>query len=310
MNHNHISTRVDMHFHTQLSDGQKDDDHIFSTAKEKWLDTIVATDHDIINEDFYKQARKRGFNSYYWVEINTKNHTGKQMHVVLYSENFSREIYDILERNREWKINRIIAQIIQMEELWFEITAEGFFSYYRNLWVNISNLNNFHLSEYLLSKKENIIRLKEVFKIDIGQINFIRECLKKGWKYSFIWYVEQDDYLPRLSDLWELFSWTQTILSLAHPNFTFKYTWELRQNIDRFVAEGINAIEVNSLTTKAWVHTVLHAVNDRSLIATFWSDCHFSDKKSWKHWVFWELNHYLDTHILRREIKKLKKALS
>ncbi len=306
---NHISTKIDMHFHTKMSDGAEDNDYILEQAKKKWLTCVIATDHDIINEDFYRKAKKIWLDTCYWVEINAMDHEWKYLHILAYSNWFSRDIYDILENNREWKINRLMAQIIQIEEHGFEITAENFFWYYKNLWINPGNLNNYHLSNYILKNEYNVDRLKNVFKINLWEIDFIKDCLKKDWKYSFLWYVEQEPYLPTLRHLWEAFSTTDTVLSLAHPNFSFNYTGELNKKLERYVADWLNAIEINALATKTWVHTILHATRDYNLLTTFWSDSHFKKPPSRFHWDFWELNHYLDIPLLRRELKKLIKAL-
>ena len=216
---NHISTKVDMHFHTKLSGWEKDDNYILSLAKDKWIKTVVATDKDIINKDFYNKANRIGLITCYWVEITVVWHKWEKIQILAYMKEVSQELELILDKSR-----------------------------------------------------------KEANK----------------W----------DRYLPRLRDLKIAFEWSNSVLSLADPSKVFPYTWEFKNNIDMYIHNWINAIEINSLTSKSWVHTILHTTKDSWLYTTFWSNSYLES-----HWDFWETNHYLDIPIIRREIKKLRKVL-
>ena len=44
--------QIDMHFHTKLSDGKKENDEIIKILNPKKVDLVIATEHDIQNQDF------------------------------------------------------------------------------------------------------------------------------------------------------------------------------------------------------------------------------------------------------------------
>lgn len=294
--------KIDMHFHSTLSDWNYTNEQIIEEAIEKKLDFIVATEHDIINTEIVKLAKNNWINSLQWVEISTYDDIilNKSLHLTAYANNFNWKIHNILDRNIEWKIDKVKAQIETLKSNLFAIDYDFFIEYYKKRWFDINNLNSYHISEFILLSDENKKLIKELTLEELSIWDFIVRCLKKDWDLRHIWWRELKKYEPTVSELWELAKTDWFFLSLAHPNITFKNDIELFKYFINEYKEILNWIEISSIASKDWVETILNTAKKYKLIITYWSDDHFvRDSLDEYHWFFWDKNPYVsDSNII------------
>ena len=152
--------KIDTHFHTKLSDWSRTNNDVLKESREKWINFISATEHDIINDELSLLANMNWLSNSLWVEISAVDNevTWKSLHLTCYSDHFCDEIRSILENTREKRKLKIMKQVEKLESLWFNINYEKFIRFYKNLDVNIDNINNFHIEDYIFQNEDNIDR--------------------------------------------------------------------------------------------------------------------------------------------------------
>lgn len=293
---------IDLHFHTTVSDWKYTNEQVIAEAKNKWLDFICVTEHDIVNTQLAILARENGIESIEWVEISIfdKKIAQKSLHITCYADRFSGDIIKVLENNRNGKINKIQKQITVLKNNWFQIDYNEFLEYNKNKWFDIQNLNNSHISEYIYLNEYNVKLIKELTWENLKWWDFIRRCLKTTGDLRHIGWVHVDDYEPSMNKVWEISKESGYFLSLAHPNFTFKNDFELFILFIQEYKDILNWIEINSLASKEWVEVILRTAKKYNMILTFWSDDHFErELVDEVHWKLWDTNpHISDSDIM------------
>ena len=304
--------KIDMHFHTKLSDWSRTNEEIIKESKDKWIEFIAATEHDIINDDLVLSARVNWLATTWWVEISSHDDivTWKSMHLTCYSNDFWKEIRNILENtviNRKLKIRK---QIDKLESNWFNINYKKFLRFYRNLDVNLDNLNNFHLEDYIFQNEDNIDKLLLSLvwvKLDRGK--FIERCLKRDGDLKHIWWDEVEKYEPSIDIIWKLSKENNYFLSLAHPNFTFRNNEQEFLDFIEEYQDKFNWIEINSQASEDWVKLITDTSVKYWLILTFWSDSHHK-RKDQKHGDLWDMNEFLTEEIIEENFEEFLYELS
>lgn len=286
--------KIDLHFHSTLSDGRKTSSEIIRIAKQKKMDFIACTEHDIINTRFPELAIKAWMKSVEAVEISSYDEKHDQhLHLTCYSKKFSWRIFDVLKASREGRQVKAKKQIDLLRENGFKINLKDFYDFFENKWVNIENINSSHLSSYIFLFKENIELIEKLTWEKLTRDQFIRECLKDEWRYPFVWAVTIPEYEPEIWFSWILAKENDAILSLAHPNW--KLTKEkFEERIGHYIEKWINAVEINSKASKWWVKLIMKYQKIYWYILTFWSDCHFKPYTDGEHWDMWDLNPFID----------------
>ncbi len=303
--------KIDMHFHTRLSDWSRNNNEVLKETKEKWIDFISATEHDIVNEDLVVSARMNWISSTCWVEISAFDDINdKSLHLTCYSDNFWLEIRDILDWVREKRKIKIKKQIDRLEENGFNIDYDKFLKFYKNLDVNIDNINNFHIEDYIFQKEDDLEKLlsRLIWK-KLDKWEFIKECLKKDWEFRNIWWEQIPKYEPTVSKIWDLSIQNKYFLSLAHPNFTFNNDEEgFLKFIDEY-QDKLNWIEINSQANEKWVKLIIDTSVKYWMILTFWSDSHHKWRDQ-KHWDLWDMNKYITEELIEENFEDFLYELS
>ena len=213
--------KIDTHFHTKLSDWSRTNNDVLKESREKWINFISATEHDIINDELSLLANMNWLSNSLWVEISAVDNevTWKSLHLTCYSDHFCDEIRSILENTREKRKIKIMKQVEKLESLWFNINYEKFIRFYKNLDVNIDNINNFHIEDYIFQNEDNIDRfLLNLVGFKINRWDFISRCLKKWWDLNYIWWEQIEPYEPSVSKIWELVNDKKYFLSLRYSS--------------------------------------------------------------------------------------------
>ena len=143
-----VDWKIDMHFHSISSDWWSSNEQIMQEALKKWFYLAICTDHDFINKEFVELAREKWIQSYQWVEISCFDpEINKHFHLACYAQEFKWRIFDILEKSRNGRIEKIKAQVVLLRNNWFDIEYDKFVNFFQKLWVNTSNLNILHLCQ-------------------------------------------------------------------------------------------------------------------------------------------------------------------
>lgn len=295
--------KLDMHFHSTLSDGRKNSYEILEDAKEKWLDFLACTDHDIINEDFPILAKNAWINTCEAVEISAHDNN-EHLHFTCYSQKFNQKIINILENTRNWRGRKIYKQIELLQKNWFIINNADFYEFYKDK-TNLDNLNISHLAWYIFRFEENIKLVKILTWENMTRENFLLRCLKTEGDFSYIWSVLIPEYEPSLELIWKLAKENSAVLSLAHPNFKLTQE-EFKSKIEYYLSLWVNAVEINSQATEDRVKLILDFQKIYKYILTFWSDCHFKTYSEDKHSELGFSNPYFSEEITESNFKRFK----
>lgn len=295
--------KIDMHFHSTESDGRTTKEELLTSAKNKWLDFIALTDHDIVSYWFREEAKKLWISSCQSVEISAYNKAhDKSLHIALYAWEIWKDINGVLENIPKSKALLIEKQIEHLQKLWFYIIPELFYSETCSSWRKISSINKSDLAYFLFKNQHNRDLANQISwrKIHDSE-DFYQSFFKRGWEYFDVTSVRIKDYEPHIEDCKSFKEKTDWILSLVHPNVTFKRGWieEFKKVLPHYIEVGwINAIEINAQATKDWVIAIMEAKSHYWLYITLWSDNHeiwISDRS---HWNFWEINTHVNNKAL------------
>ncbi|MDD3302735.1 MAG: PHP domain-containing protein [Candidatus Gracilibacteria bacterium] len=290
---------IDMHFHSNISDGKNSTDEHIKIAKEKQISFLALTDHDkVVPTSFKEECKKNGIDTCDSVEISARNtQINKSLHLTLYAEKISDKTRGILSNTIDNKIILIQKQIEFLNQKGFIIDYDDFLKYSFKKGKKVDALNKFDIARYVYLSEHNKNFIKYLNSgIELSVNDFYKRFLKReGDMYSEYGY-EIEEYEPDLEICKQIKSECNGILSIAHPNVTFKGgIQEFYTNLPQYIIEGgINAIEINSKATRDWVEAILKAKDKYGLFVTFGSDNHKIGNSDERHGNFGEQNPNLD----------------
>lgn len=279
-----------------------------SVAQQKWLEFITLTDHDIISDDFQGLAEKSGIKSCQSVEISANNtEQNKHLHLTCYARAFNEDMQSVLQNTLTQKQNLIVTQVEHLNSLGFHIHINDLYKFYANMWRSKGSLNKFDIARFIFSHDthtDDLIAITGEDNIDTEV--FYMKYFKQGWAQYENYSISIPEYEPSVEVCGTLAKSNNAILSLAHPNFTFrKWIDEFLDNIEYYVSKWVNAIEINSKASVDWVQAILEVREKYNLLLTFGSDCHELGIPDSKHGDFWELNIYLSPVQVEKEVEKI-----
>jgi hypothetical protein len=209
-------------------------------------------------------------------------------------------------------------QIEKLNKKWFKIDFNKLEEFVKDNWYWEYWINKWLMSYILfnwLYREYNIGKFRQLFwNVDLENDKiysfFYYECFKSDWKFYDEYKVENIKYEADINDLWTLSQADNAILSIAHPNFSFRqWIEEFKNELPYYLDAWINAIELNVKANKKWVETILDLKNKYNLILTFGSDCHQIWWDDDKHADFWTTNPYISQEILRENMEKFRKKI-
>jgi len=173
--------KLDMHFHSLASDGHSTQEELIALAKQKGLDFIALTDHDVMSYGFKKKAKASGVMSCDSVEISANNpEYNKSLHLTFYAEEISQEIGEILSGVVRTKIGLIKKLIEKLNFEGFSIDIEEFYTQTTSTGRKIESLNKFDVVLYMFLFEKNRKRASEINDgIEITAEEFYVKFLKK-----------------------------------------------------------------------------------------------------------------------------------
>ena len=306
---------IDMHCHTTESDGHQTPREVYEHAKQKWITVFSITDHDKITRhpDFPAWVQNDGQLILEWVEVSARYvrwDYRKSLHIPVYGLALKWEIDDILigvRRGKAEKVqrqceqlrkngcmiqlpnNRIVPFSFEAMRLCFPETQEDGF-------------NNAHLVELVLKHRDNMRKLENLAPW-INEKNLLKEGFKSEWKYRREISLREKlpEYEPTIEELMETIDRSNTIVSIAHPNYTFRTIEEFQSQIGYIISLGVNGIELNSTANQSWYSAIqefrdyqMDSMSTQAFL-TAWSDCHdmYPKKYDSRHSLLGDMNPYM-----------------
>ena len=311
---NHIfMNKLDMHFHSTCSDGKNTHEEILDQAKKKGLEFIALTDHDHISGNFQQKAQEKWIISTQSVEISARNYQHeKSLHITCYAKEFSQDVFDILDWVRERRKNNLQVQIESLQKSGFKISIEDFQHAADEMKRPIEAMNKFDIARILYENPKN----KKIWVclnnwVDIWLVQFYLQYFKRnGEKFSTFW-ILVPEYEPSLEICKQIKEKNNAILSMAHPNFTFKNDMQtFVHTIEHYVHTAwLNAVEINSRATDEWIEVIQQVAEKYWLFITFWSDNHGIWIKDEKHADFGNLNPNVTEEFIEQEFEKYREMM-
>lgn len=306
--------KIDMHFHSTNSDWLLTKGELLKQAKEKGVIFLALTDHDVVSYGFSEQAKKLWIQSCQSVEISAYNKEhDKSLHLTLYAKNIWENISQILSWVINTKQELIEKQIDFFIEIWFVIDKNDFYNFFEKLWRKKDSLNKFDIVKFLFFSLENRVLAQKLNNwIVINEEEFYIKFLKRWWEKFKNYAIIVENYEVVLLECKRFQKQTDWILSLPHPNVTFRKWWikEFEKVLPHYIENGwINAIEINAKATKEWVESIIKVKDTYGLYITFWSDFHKENHNDWKHWEFWEINPFVSPDLVRKYFLEYKQKI-
>lgn len=247
-------SKIDLHLHTNLSDGLLSPENVIILAKENGCQTIAITDHELC-ENYELLSQKYDINIISGIEFNTSI---SNLHLLGYG------IIDFDKMNAEMLSLRKLNEVICIEVI--ELLRKD------GIEVSIKQLKDYldsiNLDSQILDKRKLVKYL-----IHMGYSSTIVETYQKligkGQKY----YVPNIKLSPK--EIIELVKSCGGKTVLAHPNTITKDNKMLLSIVDELKSLGLFGIEVKNdkmkLTQTEFYQIIAHR---NELLETFGSDFH------------------------------------
>lgn len=212
---------LDLHTHTNKSDGTHSPAEQVRMAKELGLAGIAITDHDTIAgwEEAMKTGEEIGVKVIRGVEISTAFHQ-QDIHVLGYFFNTPKDDFRMrLEELREVRTRRNERMIQRLQELGIEITMEEVYSRKKDKGGNIGRP---HIAEVLMQK---------------GIVSSMQEAFEKYLGREGKAYVQVERIRPH--EAVRMIKAAGGVAVLAHPGL-----YDADQIIEELIHHGLDGIEV------------------------------------------------------------------
>ncbi|MFA5859660.1 MAG: PHP domain-containing protein [Elusimicrobiota bacterium] len=246
---------VDLHVHTNYSDGIFAPGKVVGLAKERGLTGFAVTDHDTVRgvEEALSAGVNLGVEVIPGVEIsaNYLKSPEKEVHILGYFVDWKDEKFvATLERFRQVRYERAKSIVSKLNGLSIMISFEDVI---KNA-GNMNSVGRLHIARALIEK---------------GVVHNVGEAFARYLAPDKPGYVPKDMLSPR--EAIELILNSKGIPVLAHP----QYGASDNESIAEFVGYGLKGIEVwHTKHTKRMIMYFLDLVKKFGLTPTGGSDCH------------------------------------
>ncbi len=267
-------TNIDLHIHSNISDGTLSGKQIIDEAVKNNVKTISITDHDIIDvytNDFFKYAKKNSIKIIPGVEISTKLNK-VSIHILGYNIDLNNQLL-----KEQLKILRE-SRIIYLKEV-TEKLKEFDLIVNENELKKLKTITKAHIAIDVVNNKLNEKALKKLYSYIPNKDEFIETMLNKGCKA----FILRNTLTPKQAS--DLIKQASGKVVIAHPivyNIKDKLTKEEIKNIIKDIkADGIesNYIYVKDETIHNKIDTWNNIANELKLMKTIGSDYHNSNDK-------------------------------
>ncbi|MBQ9013497.1 MAG: PHP domain-containing protein [Bacilli bacterium] len=228
-----MERRIDLHMHSNLSDGVLTPKEIIDTAKENGVDTICIADHDTVEaytKELIEYAKENGINLIKGVEISTKDKVG--VHVLGYNIDINnKELKDTLYKLRNSRHIYLHDVSKALNKIGYKVNIEEL--------DKVDAVTKAHIAEDVVSNIENKELLLKTFNHIPNKGEFIETIMNEGCPA----YVLKNTVTPKVAA--EVIRKAGGKAVLAHP-VGFKYEDDLeikdvQEIVDDMNPDGIEA---------------------------------------------------------------------
>ena len=265
--------QIDLHMHTNKSDGALTPKQIIDEAVKANLQAISITDHDTIDaytDETIKYAKEQGIKLIVGVEISTKSDRCG-IHVLGYNFDLNNEEFkQKLDKIRNARHDYLKAVAKKLEALNYKINVEEL--------DKIKSVTKAHISKDIIENEKN----KEELLKQFGHIPNKGEFIETIMNENCPAYVQKVTVTPEAAA--EMIRKAGGIVVLAHPvayanedNMTVE---EVQQLINKMKPDGIEAYYIYTNRNNEYINEIdkwLKLAKDNNLFATIGSDFHMKD---------------------------------
>ena len=265
--------QIDLHMHTNKSDGALTPKQIIDEAVKANLQAISITDHDTIDaykDETIKYAKEQGIELIVGVEISTKSDRCG-IHVLGYNFNLNNEEFkQKLDKIRNARHDYLKAVAKKLEALNYKINVEEL--------DKIKSVTKAHISKDIIENEANKSELLKQFGHIPNKGEFIETIMNENCPA----YVQKVTVTPEAAA--EMIRKAGGIVVLAHPvayanedNMTVE---EVQQLINKMKPDGIEAYYIYTNRNNEYINEIdkwLKLAKDNNLFATIGSDFHMKD---------------------------------
>ena len=229
-----MNNLIDLHIHTNCSDGVLSPYEVIDEALKNKVDTISITDHDTVSaytKDLIEYAKTNNINLIPGIEISTK--TKKcGIHILGYKIDIhNKELIEKLEKVRNARHDYLKNVSEKLESLGYKVNIDDL--------EKIESVTKAHIAEDIISNKANEELLLKEFKQIPSKGLFIETLMNEGCPA----YVKKETITPKEAS--ELIKKANGIVVLAHP-VAYYYEDNLTEDdiqelIDEIDPDGIEA---------------------------------------------------------------------
>ena len=265
--------QIDLHMHTNKSDGALTPKQIIDESAKANLQAISITDHDTIDaytDETIKYAKEQGIKLIVGVEISTKSDRCG-IHVLGYNFDLNNEEFkQNLDRIRNARHDYLKAVAKKLEKLNYKINVEEL--------DKIKSVTKAHISKDIIENEEN----KEELLKQFGHIPNKGEFIETIMNENCPAYVQKVTVTPK--EAAEMIRKAGGKVVLAHPvayanedNMTVE---EVQQLINKMKPDGLEAYYIYTNKNNEYINEIdkwLKLAKDNNLFSTIGSDFHIKD---------------------------------
>ena len=265
--------QIDLHMHTNKSDGALTPKQIIDEAVKANLQAISITDHDTIDaykDETIKYAKEQGIELIIGVEISTKSDRCG-IHVLGYNFNLNNEEFkQKLDKIRNARHDYLKAVAKKLEALNYKINVEEL--------DKIKSVTKAHISKDIIENEANKSELLKQFGHIPNKGEFIETIMNENCPA----YVQKVTVTPEAAA--EMIRKAGGKVVLAHPvayanedNMTVE---EVQQLINKMKPDGLEAYYIYTNKNNEYINEIdkwLKLAKDNNLFSTIGSDFHIKD---------------------------------
>ena len=264
---------IDLHIHTNLSDGELSPKEVVDLAFSNGVSVIAIADHDTVdayNDEFYDYVKSKGIDVINAVEISTVNNS-IGIHILGYNIDISnQELKQKLSTLKNARHNYLHAVLSRLEELDYVTEIEEL--------EKIEVVTKAHIANNIISNPSNHDLLLKNFKHIPNKGEFIETIMNEGC----IAYVKKESMTSK--EAADLIRKAGGKVIVAHP-VAYKYEDDLSLSdildlVNEIKADGIesNYIYIDRNNNKInEIDEWNKIAKEKNLIATIGSDFHMLD---------------------------------
>ena len=265
--------QIDLHMHTNKSDGALTPKQIIDEAVKANLQAISITDHDTIEgytDETIKYAKEQGIKLIVGVEISTKSDRCG-IHVLGYNFDLNNEEFkQKLDKIRNARHDYLKAVAKKLEKLNYKINVEEL--------DKIKSVTKAHISKDIIENEENKLELIKQFGHIPNKGEFIETIMNENCPA----YVQKVTVTPK--EAAEMIHKAGGKVVIAHPvayanedNMTVE---EVQQLINKMKPDGLEVYYIYTNKNNEYINEIdkwLKLAKDNNLFSTIGSDFHIKD---------------------------------